>query len=60
MGGFTIGLDGGGGLLADVLYAQYNVDLYTCPHCGKVEMYSSNFHRAEQPRDGGQRPLREK
>lgn len=39
---FRIGADGGGGL--DSLFAeQYNVDLYACPECGKVELYTANF-----------------
>ena len=33
---FSIGADGGGGLLT-LLADQYEVDLYACPACGKVE-----------------------
>lgn len=54
VGGFTIGLDGGGGLLAAELYSQYDVDLYTCPRCGKVELYTAGFQREDEPPSGGQ------
>jgi len=40
---FRIGMDGGGGLASSLLYDQYDVDLYACPECGKVEMYTANF-----------------
>lgn len=39
---FRIGPDGGGGLNS-LFYEQYAVDLYACPECGKVEMYTANF-----------------
>lgn len=40
---FRIGMDGGGGLASSLWYDQYDVDLYACPECGKVEMYTANF-----------------
>ena len=40
---FTIGLDGNGGLYLFGGPQQYDVDLYACPECGKVEMYTANF-----------------
>lgn len=39
---FSIGADGGGGLVT-LLAAQYDVDLYACPQCGKVELYTTGF-----------------
>lgn len=39
---FSIGADGGGGLIA-LLSDQYVVDLYACPQCGKVELYTARF-----------------
>lgn len=39
---FSIGADGGGGL-ATLLAVQYEVDLYACPQCGKVELYTAGF-----------------
>ncbi len=39
---FSIGADGGGGLLT-LLADTYEVDLYTCPKCGKVELYTADF-----------------
>lgn len=39
---FSIGADGGGGL-ATLLADQYVVDLYACPQCGKVELYTAGF-----------------
>lgn len=39
---FSIGADGSGGLFA-LLSDQYEVDLYACPQCGKVELYTANF-----------------
>ena len=39
---FSIGADGGGGLLT-LLADQYEVDLYACPACGKVELYTAAF-----------------
>ena len=37
---FSIGADGGGGLLT-LLADTYTVDLYACPQCGKVELYTA-------------------
>lgn len=37
---FSIGADGGGGLMP-LLSDQYVVDLYACPQCGKVELYTA-------------------
>lgn len=39
---FSIGADGGGGLMP-LLSDQYVVDLYACPQCGKVELYTARF-----------------
>lgn len=39
---FSIGADGGGGLMT-LLSDQYVVDLYACPQCGKVELYTARF-----------------
>ena len=39
---FSIGADGGGGLLT-LLADTYDVDLYACPVCGKVELYTAGF-----------------
>lgn len=39
---FSIGADGGGGLLS-LLADTYEVDLYACPQCGKVELYTAYF-----------------
>ena len=39
---FSIGADGGGGLTT-LLADQYVVDLYACPQCGKVELYTADF-----------------
>ncbi len=40
----SIGADGGGGL-SSLFYEQYNVDLYACPQCGKVELYTAGFRK---------------
>jgi len=45
---FTIGTDGGGGLFSSLLHDQYDVDLYACPQCGKVELYTANFQKKEE------------
>ena len=37
---FSIGADGGGGLLT-LLADTYDVDLYACQACGKVELYTA-------------------
>ena len=37
---FSIGADGGGGLMT-LLADHYEVDLYACPQCGKVELYTA-------------------
>lgn len=37
---FSIGADGYGGLTS-LGMPQYNVDLYACPKCGKVELYTA-------------------
>lgn len=39
---FSIGADGNGGLSL-LLVDQYVVDLYACPQCGKVELYTAGF-----------------
>jgi len=51
--GFTIGLDGGGGLLSGLWHEQYDVDLYACPRCGKVELYTAGFQKEEEEPDEG-------
>jgi len=43
---FSIGADGGGGLLT-LLADTYEVDLYACPQCGKVELYTYGFQKKE-------------
>ena len=45
---FSIGADGGGGLLT-LLADQYEVDLYACPACGKVELYTAAFSPEPEP-----------
>ena len=42
---FSIGADGGGGLMT-LLADQYEVDLFACPQCGKVELYTAGYSRA--------------
>lgn len=44
---FSIGADGGGGLLT-LLADTYEVDLYACPQCGKVELYTADFDPEEE------------
>ena len=52
---FSIGADGGGGLIT-LLADTYDVDLYACPRCGKVELYTAGFHpegeSPPEPEDG--------
>ena len=38
----SIGADGYGGLTSLGL-PEYRVDLYACPKCGKVELYTARF-----------------
>ena len=38
----SLGSEGGRGLLS-LLCDQYDVDLYACPQCGKVELYTARF-----------------
>lgn len=38
---FSIGADGSG--LMTLFAAHYEVDLYACPQCGKVELYTAGF-----------------
>ena len=45
---FSIGADGGGGLMS-LLADTYEVDLFACPVCGKVELYTARFFREEEP-----------
>ena len=42
---FSIGADGGGGLMT-LLADQYEVDLFACPQCGRVELYTAGYSRA--------------
>ena len=39
---FSIGSDGYGGL-SSLGLPSYEVDLYACPQCGKVELYTAGF-----------------
>ena len=49
---FSIGADGGGGLMT-LLADTYEVDLYACPVCGKVELYTAGFFQKKcQEEDG--------
>ena len=43
----SIGADGRGGLMS-LLMDQYEVDLYACPVCGKVELYTAGFDSEEE------------
>lgn len=43
----TLGRDGGGGLWA-ALAPSYDVDLYACLQCGKVELYTAGFKQGEK------------
>lgn len=56
---FRIGADGGGGL-ATLLADQYEVDLYACSECGKVELYTANFAaiKARQARQEAEQAAR--
>lgn len=45
---FSLGADGGGGLWT-LLADQYEVDLYACPACGKVELYTAAFSKEPKP-----------
>ena len=44
---FSIGADGHGGL-SSLFLEQYDVDLYACPNCGKVELYTAGFQKPEE------------
>ena len=46
---FRIGADGRGGLIS--WRPQYYVDLYSCPQCGKVELYDAEFRQARERED---------
>ena len=45
---FSIGADGNGGLTA-LYMPQYDVDLYACPKCGKVELYTAAASLSQTP-----------
>ncbi len=47
MENFSIRRTPGGGLAA-MLSDLYDVDLYACPNCGKVELYTANFRKKEE------------
>lgn len=50
--GLPIGADGGGGLISAMMRDQYGVDLYACPKCGKVELYTAFFEeKSAQPEE---------
>ena len=36
------------GAVNSLLFEQYDVDLYACPICGKVELYTANFWKEEE------------
>lgn len=60
---FSIGADGGGGLMS-LLSDQYQVDLYACPQCGKVELYTARFvppsaTEESQPKEPESQPVQE-
>ena len=40
---FRIGADGDNDLFDMLMRPQYHVDLYACPECGKVELYTANL-----------------
>ena len=40
--GLTLGRDGGGGLMAMAM-PSYDVDVYACPQCGRVELFTAGF-----------------
>lgn len=44
---FSIGADGGGGLMT-LLAVTYDVDLYACPQCGKVELYTAGVRKKKE------------
>ena len=44
---FQLGADGYGGLSSTGL-PQYLVDLYACPKCEKVELYTARFQSSEE------------
>lgn len=46
MENFSIRRTPGGGFAA-MLSDLYNVDLYACPNCGKVELYTASFRKKE-------------
>ena len=50
---FSIGADGGGGLMT-LLAETYEVDLYACPKCGKVELFTAGFQREQDKAEGPQ------
>lgn len=53
---FSIGADGGGGLMT-LFATTYEVDLYACPACGKVELYTAGFQTEEdEPEEPPEEP----
>lgn len=47
---FSIGADGAGGLMT-LLADTYEVDLYACPVCGKVELYTADFWKEKEKQE---------
>lgn len=47
---FSIGADGGSPMMA-LLADTYEVDLYACPKCGKVELYTADFDPDDEEED---------
>ena len=52
---FSIGADGGGGLLT-LLADTYCVDLYACPQCGKVELFTAGFREEREAGEQAEKP----
>ena len=51
----SIGRDGGGALMA-LLMDKYSVDLYACPSCGKVELYTAGFDPEDEEEEDEEEP----
>lgn len=45
---FSLGGDGHGGL-SSLFVVQYDVDIYLCPQCGKVELYAAAPESESEP-----------
>lgn len=53
---FSIGRDGGGGFPTLVL-PHYEVDLFSCPRCGKIELYDAQFSSQSVPEEDPEEPV---